>query len=209
MSMDLNSVVHSVFHLPTNPAEFRQLLASSWEVFLLFTIPIGGGIPGGVLLGRHRGLGLLMLFILYFLSDVALALIFEPLMLLMIHLGKRFQGVARFMAAMKKSNQKLVSKYGVRPNPFLLVMIAFGSDPMTGRAVARAAGHGFWSGWAIAILGDLLSFTVVMVSIIWLSDLLGNGTWATIMILVVMIVAPPLFRRIRHGFAKKSTVLKE
>jgi hypothetical protein len=98
----------------------------------------------------------------------------------------------------------MIAKYGVKPGPFLLIMVAFGADPMTGRAVARAAGHNFWSGWAIAIFGDMLSFGVVMVSTVWLSDILGNGTWATIIIMVVMIAAPSLFRRLREKFFSKK-----
>jgi len=47
---------------------------------------------------------------------------------------------------------------GTGAGPFALVMIAFGVDPMTGRATALAAGHGFVTGWALAIAGDMLYF---------------------------------------------------
>jgi hypothetical protein len=45
---------------------------------------------------------------------------------------------------------------------------------MTGRAAAKAAGHGFLPGWAIAITGDMIYFVVLMASTLWL-----QASWAT------------------------------
>jgi len=79
----------------------------------------------------------------------------------------------------------------------LLVLIAFGVDPMTGRAAAMAQGHHFVSGWAVAIAGDMIFFGVVMVSTIWLNNILGDGTWTAIIIMVLMLGLPPLIRRVK------------
>lgn len=76
-------------------------------------------------------------------------------------------------------------------------MIAFGVDPMTGRSVARAAGHGFIMGWMFAIAGDMLYFGVLMVSTLWLNGILGDGTWTTIIILAAMMIVPWLIKKIR------------
>lgn len=43
-------------------------------------IPIGGGIPAGVLLGKTHHLAVGIVSFLYLVSDVILALVFEPLM---------------------------------------------------------------------------------------------------------------------------------
>ena len=176
---------------PVNP------ISSAWEVLMLFLIPVGGGIPGGVLLARNRGLAWPVMMILYSISDVILAFIFEPLMLGAIAAGKRSSFVARLGEAFRKSMQKTTSNYGSTLGPLALVLVAFGVDPMTGRGAAKAAGHGFLSGWTLAITGDMLYFTVLMISTLWLNNILGNETRTTVIILVAMMVVPYLVRRIR------------
>ena len=172
-------------------------LSSEWDVFILFAIPIGGGIPAGVLLAQSRGIGWMPTSFLYLISDVALALLFEPLMLLFVMAGKHLPFLAKVRERLKKSSDKTIARYGSKPGPLLLVTIAFGVDPMTGRAAAQASGHGFLSGWTIAILGDMLFFMLIMVSTIWLNGFLGDGTWTAIIIMAVMLVVPPLIRRLR------------
>lgn len=182
-----------------SPIVSGGLISNAWEVFLLFLIPIGGGIPAGVLLARSRSIGWPVMLVLYFISDVALAAVFEPVMLLVIAAGKRSAFFARFGEAMKKSTAKAIAGYGTRLRPHTLVAISFGVDPMTGRAATVAAGHGFITGWMLAILGDMLFFALLMVSTLWLNNVLGDGTWATVVILVVMTAVPYLLRRMREA----------
>lgn len=173
---------------------------SYWEVFLLFVIPIGGGIPAGVLLARTRGIPWPAMEVLYFLSDVVLAFVFEPIMLLVLHWGKRSVTLTAFLEKMKVAMKKTTPRFGHTLGPLALIAIAFGSDPMTGRLTAKAAGHSFLSGWALAITGDMLFFTLIMVSTLWLSRVLGDGTLATVIIVVLMLVVPGVIRRIRERF---------
>ena len=81
--------------------------------------------------------------------------------------------------------------------PLGLILVAFTVDPMTGRAAAAAAGHGFVGGWAIAIAGDMLYFTVLMASTIWLHGILGDERLTVGAVLLLMIVVPVLVRRWR------------
>lgn len=166
-----------------------------WDVFLLFLIPIGGGIPAGVLLAQSRGIFWPIVMMLYFISDVILALAFEPVMILFVKLGKKIQFIARISEIMKQMIQKTIEHYGNSSSVFALIMIAFGVDPMTGRAVAMAAGHGFIGGWLIAIAGDMIYFTLIMVSTLWLKNVLGDGTWTMLIILAIMMVIPSIIRR--------------
>lgn len=177
------------------PAHF---LASSWEVLLLFLIPIGGGIPGGVVLAQKRGLAWPVMMVLYFISDVILACAFEPLMLLFLRTTEKSPKGMAFREALAKSMKQTTSRYGINPSAFSLVMITFGTDPMTGRSIAKAAGHGFFTGWALTIMGDMLYFSVLMASTLWLNNVLGDGTLAAIIIMVAMIAIPALFRRLRE-----------
>jgi len=127
-------------------------LQNSWEVFWLFTIPIGGGIPAGVLLAQSRSIAWPWMMVLYFFSDV-----------LLTRVASRVAFLGRVGEAFRLSFQKKAARYGHVTGPFALVMVAFGVDPMSGRAAAKAAGHGFVTGWMIAIAGDMMYFAVLMV----------------------------------------------
>jgi hypothetical protein len=186
----------------TSPANFVFSISSVWEVLSLFLIPIGGGIPAGVLLAESRNIPWPITALLYFISDVILACIFEPLMLLVIKLGKRSPKLAKVTDAFRQSMRKTTAVYGNHLGPLALIIIAFGVDPMTGRAAAAAAGHRFIMGWVFAIAGDMLYFGVIMVSTLWLNSNLGDGTWTTVIILISMIGGPPLIRRIRQKWAQ-------
>ncbi len=175
-----------------------------WDVFLLFAIPVGGGIPAGVLLAQSRGVDYASMTALYLASDVCLAIVFEPLMLLFLMASRHSPLIARMRAALRKSTELTVAGYGAKPGPFFLVIIAFGVDPMTGRAAAMAAGHSFVSGWAIAIAGDMLFFGVIAVSTICLNNVLGDGTWTAVIIMFLMIVVPGLFRRLKKVFSART-----
>lgn len=169
-----------------------------FEVFSLFIIPVGGGIPAGVLLAQSKGFPIPLTMALYFVSDVVLACVFEPLMLLLLHLGKKSLHFTRFVDAVKGAMNQSIMRYGVNPGPFTLVLISFGVDPMTGRVAAHAAGHRFVTGWLIAITGDMIFFSVIMVSTLWLNSVLGDGTWTAVIILAFMFVIPPIVRRLRR-----------
>lgn len=169
-----------------------------WKVLVIFLVPIGGGIPAGVILARKYGIGWPMMMFLYFISDVMLAIVFEPLMILFIKLGKNKPSFEKLSLAFKATVKKTTEHYGNSTGPFALILIAFGVDPMTGRAVAVAAGHGFISGWMIAIAGDMMFFTLLMASTLWLNNLLGDGTTTTLIILGCMIVIPIIIRRFKE-----------
>jgi hypothetical protein len=168
---------------------------------MLFLIPVGGGIPAGVLLAREHALPWPLTAFLYFVSDVILAFLFEPLLRLLVALGRKVPLLAKISEAMKKSMDKTAALYGAGgAGPITLILIAFGIDPMTGRAAALAAGHGFISGWAIAIAGDMMYFGVIMAATLKLSAALGDPNRAMAVVLVAMLVIPLLARRVKVYF---------
>ncbi|MDE2039796.1 MAG: hypothetical protein KGO96_08775 [Elusimicrobia bacterium] len=173
-------------------------LSHSWKVLTLFLIPVGGGIPAGVLLARHYALPWPATTALYWLSDVILACLFEPLLKLMVVAGRHVALLGRLAQGLREAVRRTTALYGESNGPLGLILVAFGVDPMTGRAAAAAAGHGFLSGWTLSITGDMLYFFVIMASTLWLSSILGNGTVATTTILVVMTLVPPLLDRWRR-----------
>jgi len=168
-------------------------------VLMLFLIPVGGGIPAGVLLASRSGLAWPVTAALYFVSDVILAFAFEPILRVLAALGRRVRVLARLAAAMQVSMDRVAAHYGGRAaGPFTLVMIAFGVDPMTGRAAAMAKGHGFVGGWAVAIAGDMLYYAVVAVTTLRLNAYVKDPNTAMLIVLGGMIVVPLVVRRVRR-----------
>lgn len=172
--------------------------SQAWDVLVFFLIPIGGGIPAGVVLAAKYGLSIPVMYVLYFISDVALACAFEPLMLLFIKHSKTSPRLQRVRAVLIEATKHSRERFGLTPGPFALVMITFGTDPMTGRSIAKFFGHGFFTGWVLTIAGDMIFFSVIMASTLFLNSVLGDGTLACIIIMVLMIGIPALIRKVRE-----------
>jgi len=172
--------------------------ASSLAVLKLFLIPVGGGIPAGVMLARSNGLAWPLMTGLYLVSDVILALALEPILRLLAALGRKIPPLARLSAAIKQTTAHSVARLaGTGTGPLMLVMISFGVDPMTGRATALAAGHGFVAGWTFAIAGDMLYFAVIAVTTLRLNAYIQDPDRTMIIVLAAMFIVPMLIRRIR------------
>src|SRR5262249_42004104 len=152
-------------------------LPHGWPVgalgaFLLFCVPIGGGIPAGVLMARNAGVSPPVMAVLYFFSDLVLAVTFEPILVALAGLDRWIRPLARMGTAIRALATRAGGAQTGARGPLGLVLVSFGVDPMTGRAAAAAAGHGFVPGWAIAIAGDMLYFLVLMASTLWLEGVL-------------------------------------
>ncbi len=165
---------------------------------MLFLVPVGGGIPAGVLLARTNGLAWPVTAGLYFVSDVILAFAFEPVMRVLVAISRRIAILARFGAAMAVAMERTANHYGgTGAGPFVLIMVAFGVDPMTGRAAAHVAGHGPVAGWAIAIAGDMLYYGVIAFTTLRLNAYIKDPNTTMVIVLGAMIVVPLVVRRVR------------
>jgi hypothetical protein len=176
----------------------------AWGVLLLFLIPVGGGIPAGVLMARDYAVSPPVMMVLYFISDVILAFVFEPMLLVLRWLGR---GIP-FFARLAHGFRTLIARTGMQEGkrgPLGLILVSFSVDPMTGRAAAAAAGHGFVPGWALAITGDMFYFAMLMVSTLWLDDVLGNERWTIGLMLLVTLFLPTLLRRWTGGTQRPTT----
>jgi len=167
-------------------------------VFMLFLLPVGGGIPAGVLLARANGLSWPVTAGLYFVSDVVLAVAFEPVLRLLAALGRNIRFLARCGAILSKAMARN-SAYFVRTSagPITLVMISFGVDPITGRAMALAAGHGIVAGWVFAIAGDMLYYAVLALTTLRLNSYINDPNKTILIVLAAMALAPMLVRYVR------------
>jgi hypothetical protein len=175
------------------------------SVFKLFLLPVGGGIPAGVLLAQNSGVAWPVTAGLYLVSDLVLAVAFEPILRLLAALGRKIPLLARLGAASRALSARSAQKFaGTGAGPIALVMIAFGVDPMTGRTTALAAGHGFFAGWAFAITGDLLYFAVLAVATVRLNAYFHDPNTAVLIVLAGMFLVPVLVRRLRTLLARPA-----
>lgn len=185
---------------------FLPSTAAILSVLKLFLIPVGGGIPAGVLLAKSNGLAWPVMSLIYLVSDIILAVVFEPILRALAFICGKIQFLHRFAAAIKEANARHAAQYqGTAAGPVALILIAFGVDPMTGRASALAAGHGFVAGWAFAIAGDMLYFGVIAYSTLCLNRYIKNPEATMLIILALMFLLPVAIRRIRSKRAEVAS----
>jgi len=166
--------------------------------FLLFLLPVGGGIPMGVLLARDAGVPAIPTAALYLVSDVVLAFTAEPMLALLRLAGRR----VAFLGRIGNRLARLTGQAGLRDDgargPLGLVLVSFAISPTTGRAAAAAAGHGFLTGWSLAILGDMGYFALLMGSTLWLSGVFGDDRVTIGVVLGATWLLPLFLRRLRR-----------
>src|SRR5438105_1219917 len=178
-------------------------LPASWPggvlgIFLLFCLPVGGGIPFGVIMARDAGLSPLATAGLYFLSDLVLAVTTEPMLALLRWLGKRVEFLARIGNILGRLTGSAGLQEGGVRGPLGLILVSFSISPTTGRAATAVAGHGFFSGWTLAIIGDMLYFGLLMATTLWVSSIFGDDRLTIGAVLIGTWVLPLVIRRLRR-----------
>ncbi|MCA1647528.1 MAG: hypothetical protein LC797_19390 [Chloroflexi bacterium] len=170
-------------------------------VFLIFVMPTIVGIPLGVIMARDAGIAPLITAALYFASDLVLAVTAEPMVALLRWVGTRVTFMGRLGQRLSRFTARAgLQEEGVR-GPLGLILVSFTVNPLAGRAAAAAAGHGFFSGWALAIVGDMLYFALIMASTLVLSSMFGDRL-AIGAVLITAFLAPLLIRRLRRSPAR-------
>ena len=84
-----------------------QSTSAMFSVLKLFLLPVGGGIPAGVLLAQAKGVAWPVTAALYLVSDMVLALAFEPILRLLAWFVAKIPFLARFSAALKSAKGNL------------------------------------------------------------------------------------------------------
>ncbi len=174
--------------------------------FLVFLFPVGAGIPLGVLMGARAGVPAVVIALLYFASDLVLAVTAEPMLAGVRWLGRRvppLQALGDRLARL--TNVVGLQQEGVH-GPLGLILVSFTISPTTGRAAAAAAGHGFVPGWTLAIIGDMAYFLVLMASTLWLSSVIGDDRITIGIALVATWLLPFLVRRLQRGRRRPASV---
>ncbi len=179
--------------------------ADMLSVLKLFLIPVGGGIPAGVILAQAKGVLWPITALLYLVSDIILVFLFEPVLRLLAFICSKISFLSRVAAAMKAATARSIHHIsGTGAGPIGLIMISFGVDPMTGRASAHAAGHGFLAGWVLAIAGDMLYFAVIAVSTLKLNTVIKGPNMTSLIILIAMFSIPTIIKLVRSKILRHS-----
>src|SRR4029078_7739969 len=130
--------------------------SGAWGAFLLFLIPIGGGIPLGVIMGRDAGLSPLVMSAMYFVSDIFMAVTHEPFFWLLGWLANLIPALGKVRDFFRKASSASGLSDEGGQGPLGLSLFSFTVDPISGRGAAAAAGHGFFWGWTFAVAGDMI-----------------------------------------------------
>jgi hypothetical protein len=176
----------------------------AWGVFLVFVTQIGAGIPLGVLMARNAGLPPVAMAGLYLASDVVLAVTMEPILALLRWLGQRVEFLGRLGNRLSRFSGAAGLQGGGVRGPLGLILFSFSVSPTAGRAASEAAGHGFVSGWTLAIIGDMAYFALVMASTLWVSSLFGDDRLTIGAVLLATWLVPMLIRRMRRSGAQAA-----
>jgi hypothetical protein len=180
--------------------------AGGLGAFLLFLVPVGGGIPLGVLMARDAGVSPLITALLYLASDVVIAVFAEPWLAFLRWVGRRIPFVGRVGERLSRLSGGAGLKDSGARGPLGLILVSFTTSPTMGRAATSAAGHGFFSGWSLAIIGDMLYFALLMASTLWISGLLGDERVTIGLVLVATWVLPTVLRRLHARRAARVAV---
>ena len=178
----------------------------TWGVFLVFVTQIGAGIPLGVIMARNAGIPIFVTAALYLASDIVLAVTMEPMLIALRWLGRRVHFIGRLGGYLSRFSGATGLKSGGVRGPLGLILFSFTVSPTAGRAASEAAGHGFVSGWTLAIIGDMLYFGMIMASTLWVSSLLGDDRVTVGAVLLGTWLLPIVIRRIRRAYSTQTLV---
>jgi hypothetical protein len=156
-------------------------------VLILFCVPMGVGVPPGVLLAKQAGIGPAMTTNLYLLSDVLMAFVFEPMLRLLAAAARRRPRLARLRDAYGLALARMTPRGGLA-GPGGVVLTGFGMGLPFGRALAALAGYGLVTGWLLTIAGDSIFFLIGLVSTLWFGGMFGDQRMAALAGTAVMAV---------------------
>jgi hypothetical protein len=170
-------------------------------VFMLFWAPVGPGIPAGVLLARVAGINPAATFALYALSDVLGACVCHPIYSLLRRLAAHVPAVRPLGRKLLKL--ALIGTPAPRPGDaartfpalFRIGAVGFGADIYTAGLLIAGLPVPRVPGWASAIVGDLIWFTILLATSIATAQVTDRSWVQLVVMIVVMAVVPRVARR--------------
>lgn len=188
-------------HLMQAAAQFPG--GATGLVFALFWMPVGPGIPAGVLLAHHLRMAPALTFALYTLSDVLAMLILNPVYSLLRAQGRRNAAVRKIgqrllavaMIGTPRPSADEVRAGKLAPALFRIATVGFGIDIYTAGALATGLPIPRLPGWAAALAGDLVWFALLLGSSVAAAQVFDERG-VMVVVLAVTLLGPPLARRL-------------
>jgi hypothetical protein len=173
-------------------------------VFTLFWAPVGPGIPAGVLLANHMRIAPPVTFSLYALSDALAVMLLNPIYSWLRTRGRHIprvrvigQRVLRFaMLGVRRPTAEEVRAGGLAPTLLRIATVGFGVDIYTAGALATGLPIPRIPGWAAAMVGDLLWFTLLLGTSITAAKIFDDERWVAVIVIAVTFIGPSVLRRI-------------
>lgn len=149
------------------------------QVFLLFFLPLpwNPGPAAGIVLARSYGLSTGFTIGLYVASDVALALIFEPLARLVRHRLQFSVFGALLLETYGRFGRWAEAAAGRLGLPFAMLILSFITDLFTAALISIGLPINRLVAWAAIITGDLLSFLILFLASVGIATYLTDNHW--------------------------------
>jgi hypothetical protein len=171
-------------------------LASAIATLLVFMFPWGLGIPVGVLMARDAGLNPAVIAALYFMAYSARILRVEAGFFILRWLTARFQMVRIALAIIERMSGQAGLDGGPIQKSLLTMLMAFAVSPTAGRVTGALAGFSLQRSWALTIAGDMVYFTTLMGSTLWLSETLANDRLVALIMVPLAVIVPIVCRKV-------------
>src|SRR5262249_5282589 len=104
-----------------------------WGAFLLFLVPIGGGIPLGVLMARAAGVSPIWMARMYWVPDSVRPVPHEPMFMFLGWLAKLVPVLGKVRDFLARSTGRAGLRDGGTRGPMGLILFSFTVDPISGR----------------------------------------------------------------------------
>ena len=173
-------------------------------VFALFWAPVGPGIPAGVLLAHHLRISPPVTFGLYSLSDALAVLLLNPIYSWLRAAGRRVPVIRTIgrrvlrvaMIGVRSPNPETVRSERLAPTLLRIATVGFGVDIYTAGALATGLPIPRLPGWAAAMAGDLLWFSLLLGASVATAQIVDDDRWVAIVVIAITLIVPSILRRI-------------
>jgi len=173
-------------------------------VFALFWAPVGPGIPAGVLLANHLRIAPPVTFGLYALSDALAVLLLNPIYSWLRTAGRRVPAIRTVgrrvlrvaMIGASSPSPEAVRSQPLAPTLLRIATVGFGVDIYTAGALATGLPIPRLRGWAAAMAGDLVWFSVLLGASVVTAQIVDDERWVAAVVIAITLIGPSILRRI-------------
>ena len=165
-------------------------------VFLIFLVPFGPGASAGIVLAQREGIAPGLIIALYVASDVAAALILEPLLRVIRRRAERRPLGRQLFDGIEQLSGKFKIGSGSLGRPASLFALTFATDFYS--ASVASFGLRIWRplAWTMIIAGDVIWFLIILAATYGIAAFLSDDRILLGGSLIVGVLLPLLVQRL-------------